>query len=188
MDSMWNFDLKDSLQGETVANLLFRKRWWRRQQQECLKKFNQQNTGFFRALYAMAHFFGVLCKTSTWNDKIGDLLENVNIWQLIFVSFSKLYTHHYEFSFWILRSRYTTYIICEWIIANLFRERESNFKLRFCCCCARRSLRFLFLCLNLWIGQFHYTVILLQLPESLVFFLFVLSCLLELLLLLPSGI
>ena len=41
------------------------------------KGFNEQNNGSARAFWIFVHFFAVLCKTTTWNDKVVGILENV---------------------------------------------------------------------------------------------------------------
>ena len=41
------------------------------------KRFNEQNNGYARAFWIFVHFFPVLCKTTTWNDKVLRILENV---------------------------------------------------------------------------------------------------------------
>ena len=42
------------------------------------KRFIELNNGSARALYILVHFLVVLCKTTTWNDQILRILENMN--------------------------------------------------------------------------------------------------------------
>ena len=49
------------------------------------KTFNKQNNGCARAFWFFVHFLAVLCKTTTWNDQVLGILENVNDGALFFV-------------------------------------------------------------------------------------------------------
>ena len=53
------------------------------------KRLNEQNKGFARAWQIVIHIFAVLGKTTTWNDQIQGVVENVNTWRFFF-SFSVL--------------------------------------------------------------------------------------------------
>lgn len=48
---------------------------WERYQK---KKVNDQSNGYARASYIFVHFLAVVCKTTTWNNHLLRVLENVS--------------------------------------------------------------------------------------------------------------